>query len=73
MEMSVHYSLMIRSQFDLQLFIIVSQSGVPGLLLLGERTKHLSTAEQHNDKGLSHLPLWRLGPVLLQPLTFNIT
>ena len=31
-----------------------------------------ATAEQYNDKGLSHLPLGRLGPVPLQPLTFNI-
>ena len=30
---------MIRSHFDLQLSLCVSQSGVPGLLLLGERTK----------------------------------
>ena len=71
MERRVYYSLKIRSQFDLQLSSDLS--GVQCLLLLGERTKHLPMAEQYNDKGLSHLPLGRLGPVLLQLLTFNIT
>ena len=33
--------------------------------------EHLPVTEQNSNKGISHLPLWRLNPVLLQLLTFN--